>query len=592
MFQAPHHARSRPTFGAVVLLLITFVLVSCGGSNSGAQVTPTTSSTLGFSPVTVNVPPAALNSPVTGQLPDNTVLHVHLTFKVNQTQQNQLNKVTSGQGQNLEKEANSIGISDEAYQKIKAFLGIEDATLTLSKLHTDLKVDAKAKTIATLFQTHFALHKYQGRTFYAPTTTPKLPTFIVNQLITVTGLDNYSMSLHTGLTHTTSVPLTNAVHQQAKADCNPPSNQVFPKDVADAYGYAPFYQNGYHGENLTINLVEIDGVTTNDIQNYAQCVGFQGHITLKDVDGAPTQAEGESVLDIEMIEGLDRNANIVDYETGTPSSASLEDELQQIIDDNVNNTSAASVVSISLGAVESGLTLNDIKAMDQRLSVLTQQEHMTVFVSSGDCGAFADGVFKSLSVQFPTTDPNVVSVGGTVLHVDNQSNRTDEIVWSDGSDPSKCNNAWGSGGGSSNFFPQPAWQNGPGVQNDASRGFREVPDVSAVAANLAFYFNQQWVTFPDGEGGGGGTSAAAPIWASGMLLVNEALIQRYHVFFSGTDLFYYVSSHAGNHPAFYDVTQGNNLGFNATAGWDFATGLGTPNLTNFYNVLASVASQG
>ncbi len=592
MIQAPRNSHRRPTFGALALLLITFVLVSCGGSNSSTPATPTVPSLLQFSSVMVNIPAAALNSPVTGPLADNTILHVDLTFKVNSSQQKQLNKVTSSKGQDLQKEANSIGISDETYQKIKAFLGISDATLTLSKLHTDLKVDAKAKTIAALFQTHFVQHNYQGRSFYAPATTPKLPTFIVDQLITVTGLDNFSMPLHTGLALHTSVPLGSNVHGQAKADCNPPSNQVFPKDVADAYGYAPFYQNGYHGENLTINLVEIDGATTADLQNYAQCVGFQGHITLKDVDGAPTQAEGESVLDIEMIEGLARNANIVDYETGTPSPASLEDELQQIIDDNTNNTGAGSVVSLSLGAVESGQTLNDIKAIDQRLSILTQQEHMTVFVSSGDCGAFADGVFNSLSVQFPTTDPNVVSVGGTVLHVDAQSNRTDETVWSDGSNPSKCNNAWGSGGGSSNFFPQPSWQTGPGVQNDASRGFRQVPDVSAVAANLAFYFNQQWVTFQNGEGGGGGTSAAAPIWASGMLLVNEALIQRYHIFFSGPSLFYYISSHTGNHPAFYDVSQGNNLGFNATPGWDFATGLGTPNLVNFYNVLASAASQG
>ncbi|HLH62348.1 MAG TPA: S53 family peptidase [Ktedonobacteraceae bacterium] len=591
MLQAPHNSHRRPTLGALALLLITFVLVSCGGSNSNTPPTPTAPSLVQFSPVTVNIPAAALNSPVTGPLPDNTILHVDLTFKVNAGQQGQLNKTGSGKGQDLEKQANSIGISDATYQQIKAFLGIQDAKLTLSKLHTDLKVDAKAKTIATLFQTHFVIHKYQGRTFYAPASTPKLPTFIANQLITVTGLDNYGMPFHTGVVFNKSIPLTGQTHAQTKADCSPPSNQVFPKDVADAYGYAPFYQNGYHGENLTINLVEIDGATADDIQNYGQCVGFQGHIAVKDIDGTPTQAEGESVLDIEMIEGLDRNANIVDYETGTPSSASLIDELQQIVDDNTNNAGAGNVVSISLGAVESAETLNDLKALDQRLSMLTQLEHMTVFVSSGDCGAFADGVYKSFSVQFPTTDPNVVSVGGTVLHVDNQSNRTDEIVWSDGSDLSKCTNSWGSGGGNSNYFPQPSWQTGPGVQNDASRGFRQIPDVSAVAANLAFYFGGQWVTFPDGEGGGGGTSAAAPIWASGMLLVNEALIQHYHVFFYGPSLFYYVSSHAGNHPAFYDVTQGNNLGFNATPGWDFATGLGTPNLVNFYNVLASVASQ-
>jgi hypothetical protein len=38
------------------------------------------------------------------------------------------------------------------------------------------------------------------------------------------------------------------------------------------------------------------------------------------------------------------------------------------------------------------------------------------------------------------------------------------------------------------------------------------------------------------------------------------------------------------HP-FYDVIQGNNLYYPATPGWDFATGLGTPNLVDFSSVL-------
>ena len=41
--------------------------------------------------------------------------------------------------------------------------------------------------------------------------------------------------------------------------------------------------------------------------------------------------------------------------------------------------------------------------------------------------------------------------------------------------------------------------------------------------------------------------------------------------------------------AFYDVTQGNNLYYPATPGWDNATGLGTPNLVNFYNALYRLA---
>jgi hypothetical protein len=76
-----------------------------------------------------------------------------------------------------------------------------------------------------------------------------------------------------------------------------------------------------------------------------------------------------------------------------------------------------------------------------------------------------------------------------------------------------------------------------------------------------------------------------------MALVNQALMQKYHVFFAGPLVFYYVANHAGRLSPYFDVTQGNNLGFNTTPGWDFATGLGSPNLVDFYNVLASVASR-
>lgn len=573
----------RGGFGKVVALFLLVLLAGCGGSPNSTPAKPTSPS-LAFTTIPVNVPSQALNSPVVGPLPDDTLLHVRLMFHVNQSQQNGLNKVSTGGGQDLQKFANQIGISDATYQKIKAVLGVQGVSLTLSKLHTELKVDATARVIAALFQTHFVLHKYQGRTFYVPATPPRLPSFIANELLTVTGLDSYSAPLQKGIT-------TTALHaQHPQADCSPPSNQLFPADLAQSYGYNQFYSHGYHGENMTINLVEIDGVTANDVLNYQQCVGYQGHISVKDVDGAPTQAEGESVLDIEMIEGLARNANIADYETANPAQG-IPDILQQILDDNTNNTGSGSVVSISLGAAENLQTLNEIKATDQLLYLLTQKEHMTVFVASGDCAAFTDGVFNSLSVSFPASDPNVVGVGGTVLQVNSQGGRVGESVWSDSSDTSKCNNAWGSGGGSSNFFQQPNWQSGPGVTNDASRGFRQVPDVSAVATNLAFYFGGQWATFPDGEGAGGGTSAATPIWATGMALVNQALIHQYRLFFNGPPVFYYVAGHAGKLSPYYDVTQGNNVAFNATPGWDFASGLGTPNLVDFYSILASAASQ-
>ncbi len=102
----------------------------------------------------------------------------------------------------------------------------------------------------------------------------------------------------------------------------------------------------------------------------------------------------------------------------------------------------------------------------------------------------------------------------------------------------------------------------PGLEL-SSVPFPIFPDVSAVAWNLAFYFQNQWVTLPDGEGGGGGTSAATDIWATGMILVNKELIRHYCHFFYGPSLFYYVANHAGNQPPYTDITLNGKLGLTA-----------------------------
>ncbi len=575
----------------ILLLMLTLIVAGCNSSTTVVQPTPSPTMHLTFSSLNLGIPADALNSPVVGPLADDTLMHVRLLFKVNQSQQDQLNKI-SNQQQDLSHLANQIGISDATFAQIKAQLGISGITLTLSNLHTSVAVDGQARSMALLFQTHFVVHKYKGRTFYAPATAPQLPTFIVNNLVSVTGLDSYSQPLQNGL-QASAYTLTSArASTGTRANCSAPAGEDFPAGVAHIYGYDQFARAGFLGQGMTINLVEIDGFPQSDVANYGQCVGYRGHIVVKNIDGAPAQAGEESALDIEQIEGLAPDANIIDYQTGNQDvGTGIVDELQHIVDDNTKNTGSGSIVSISLEGTENFQSLNYLKGIDQLLSLLTQKEHMTVFVASGDCGAFMDHVFGSYSVSFPASDPNAVAVGGTVLQINAQGKRASEISWSNGSDTTQCTNSWGSGGGNSNFFQQPGFQSGKGVQNNASRGFREVPDVSAVALNLPLYFGGQWQTFSDGTGAGSGTSAATPIWATGMALVNQALIKKYHVFFAGPLVFYYVANHAGRLSPYFDVTQGTNLGFNSTAGWDFATGLGAPNLVDFYNVLAGVASR-
>ena len=587
--------RSKAWIGILGPLVLLVLLVGCGGPNPVSVPTPTPTfpvPSLSLTTFNLHLPAAALNAPVVGPLPDNTLLHVSVTFKVNQQLLNQLGskKVPQGQTQNLENLANQLGITDSQYQQIKAYFGVQDANLNLNKLHTTLTIDAKAKTFAQLLQVQFVQHKLNGRTFYIPTSNPKVPTAIANSILAINGLDSYSFPPRTGAMARHFNGKSWGSRKRPTADCNPSQNTLNWTNVAHLYGYDQLHQAGLHGEGITINLIEIDGFDQADVQNYADCVHYQGQRKVVDLNTPPTP-QGESTLDIEMIMGLAPAANIVDYESSDSSFVSINDELQHLINDNTNNTGSGSIVSISLGGPEAGLDQGDIAAIDQSLKILNQAEHMTVFVASGDCAAFDIGDFAPasygiLAVNFPASDPWAVAVGGTAPVLDQSTNTIHQIAWSDGSNRLACHNAWGSGGGLSQTFPHPDWQVGTGVQNKYSNGKRQIPDVSAFAFALADYYQGAWT-------GIAGTSAAAPIWASGMALVNEGLIQQTQHFFYGPGTFYQVARNGAstNSQPYSDVTQGDNLYYPATPGWDFATGLGTPNLPDFYKVLLAMAKQ-
>ncbi len=539
-----------------------------------------------YTSINLGIPAAALQSPVKGPLPDSTLLYVGVTFKIDPRLLAQANaqKLQPGQSSSEEQFAKRLGISESTYQKIQSFFSPQGITLKLSKLRTHLSVYAKAGTLARLLQTKFVIHQYKGRTFYAPATPPKVPTFFANSIDAITGLDNYSKPPLHALTMHLSNPQGQHTPKLPAQDCSPADQTLTPGDVAGAYGYDTLHRRGLLGQQMTVNLVEIDGSYQGDIQNYLSCVHFKGHLSFVNIDGSPSSAEGESTLDVQMVAGLAPAASVVVYQTDGNANddtwVHVNDELQKIIDNNTSNANAGSVVSISLGIDEGDITSDDVRALDSSLQQLTKVEHMTVFVASGDCAAFANEVFGDLSVSFPASDPWAVSVGGTRLSVNGQHNRTDEVAWSNGLNPFKCRNSWGSGGGNSSLFGRPGWQMGPGVQNKYSNGKRQVPDVSAVADNLAVYFQGQWTAV-------GGTSAAAPIWAAGQALVNEDTIQHLHTFGYSPQLYYTVADkHTGGN-AYFNVTSGNNLYYPATPGWNYPTGLGTPNLVNFDQAVSS-----
>jgi subtilase family serine protease len=135
------------------------------------------------------------------------------------------------------------------------------------------------------------------------------------------------------------------------------------------------------------------------------------------------------------------------------------------------------------------------------------------------------------------------------------------------------------GGAPSLFFPVPSYQNGLNLTA------RATPDISynaAVNGGVLVF----WGAIPAAAGFYvvGGTSAGSPQWAAIVALANQA--HEGPLGFINPALY---SCPAGD---FHDITVGNNalagsIGFTAAAGWDDATGLGTPNVAKLVADLAS-----
>ncbi|MGH8179417.1 MAG: S53 family peptidase, partial [Steroidobacteraceae bacterium] len=318
------------------------------------------------------------------------------------------------------------------------------------------------------------------------------------------------------------------------------------------------------GAGECIALIELGGgYRPQDIQTYFSGLGLKAPaVTAVSVDqgtnqptGDPNGPDGEVMLDIEVAGAIAPAAAIAVYFSPNTDAGFL-DAITTAIHDDVRKPS---VISISWGGPESTWTQQAMSAMDQAFQSAAAMG-ITVCVASGDSGSTDGATDGANHVDFPASSSYALACGGTSL----QASGTviaQEVVWNDG-DPT----SGASGGGVSTLFALPAWQKGLDTTDAEGKrsplGNRGVPDVSADADPQTGY-----EVLVDGTTAVyGGTSAVAPLWAGLLARINA--LTGHPVGFVNPALY-------GQPAALRDITQGNNGGFAAAAGWDACTGLGS-----------------
>jgi subtilase family serine protease len=301
---------------------------------------------------------------------------------------------------------------------------------------------------------------------------------------------------------------------------------------------------------------------------------------------------GEIALDVEWAHAIAPGANILLVEA---SSASLSDLMTAVT--YARSAPGVSTVSLSWGGSEffSWNTQGEFSGQtqyDPLFTTPTGHQGVTFVAAAGDSGSFS-------GVLWPASSPNVVAVGGTTLALTSSGAYGTETTWS------------GTTGGFSQVETQPAYQSS--VQTS---GARAVPDVAfngdpntgfAVYDSLAYSGYAGWQQV-------GGTSAGSPIWASLIAIADQGRVASGQGTLDGPTqtlpLLYSVYPTTASPSAttyqntFNDVIDPapsgryhwrwgwGSTGNQSTAGYDTATGLGSPKAASIVDLLTNSSSTG
>ena len=470
-----------------------------------------------------------------------------------------LSLLANGAGAPLSREqyASSYGADPADVGKVAAFAASYGLVVVDTSIaRCSMFLSGTASQYAAAFGTHIEQSEHDHGMFRSRSGALTVPADLNGIVLGVFGIDN--------------VPVAQPRYQiGAVVDdrtVNAADASYTSPQVAAAYDFPA----GVDGSGECIALIELGGgYRSADIKKYFQQLKLPvPAVKTIGVDGgrnAPSNAnsaDAEVMLDIEVAGAIAPKAQIAVYFAPNSDQGFLDAVTTAIHD----TTHQPSVISISWGAPEKDWSGQALTAFDQAFQSAAALG-VTICCAAGDAGSGDEnpdqGTPDGLAhVDFPGSDPYVLCCGGTRLEASGKA-ITSETVWDD--DPLRS----ATGGGVSDAFGLPSYQQDAGVPPSANPGGRigrGVPDVAGNADPATGYL----VRIDGGNYIVGGTSAVAPLWAGLVALMNQ---QRGRpVGFFNPQLY----GGAGARGAFHDITVGNNGAYAAQPGWDACTGWGSP----------------
>jgi subtilase family serine protease len=454
----------------------------------------------------------------------------------------------------VEEFTNMFGPSHEDYSAVVRWAESNGFSVVgTSRNRVNLDVTGSVATIEAAFHLTMGVYRHptESRTFYAPDREPT-PDLAV-PLWHIAGLDNYS------------IPRPALVHRNLDVKSNATTGSCPDQSFCGSDMRAAYYEGtALTGSGQSLGLLEYLGTDLADLDTYYANAGQTNNvpITLLSTDGTSTSCfypscdDTEQTLDMTQALGMAPGLSSLVMYVGSTDSAIF----------NAMATASRLNAQLSSSWTWSPPDPNTDNPYFEEFA--TQGQNL--FQASGDSGRWT-----SSSEIYPADDMYLTTVGGTDLETNGAGGPwSSETAWVDGG-----------GGISPNRFSIPYWQTtaASGCSN-CSTSYRNGPDVSA-NANFTFYVCAD--QSPCTANLYGGTSFAAPMWAGYLALANQqAVAHGDRVLGFINPALYTIGLSSSYDTDFHDIISGSN-GYSATAGYDLATGWGSPNESGLINGLIS-----
>jgi len=509
--------------------------------------------------------------------------------------------------------------------------------------HLAIEVTSSAGTADNVLGMTLKRLSVHGRTGMAPSQPVTIPAALKGLVQSFGGLNTVA---HARPHHAVAALQNAAPHASSGTLTGGTPGDYLPSDFAKFYGVNPLYAAGINGRGSTIGIVTLANYDPADAYSFWKQIGLtvsQSRITTVSVDGGTSVAasedagEGETDLDVEESGALAPSASLRVYVAPNNTNANFINGFEAAASENTADT-----VSSSWGQPELDFFADPAEGEAAETDMLDAfhgaflemaLQGQTVFIASGDSGAFdtvrscansgtpsADSPVCNApySVDHPASDPLVTAAGGTTLPFSDTLSSglkltvDQERAWSwsyisteaaqqglASRYPVSSVFSTGDGGGVSSYWALPWYQygvsgitktkpgqtltvdsgSGPVLNNTLPANFagRNLPDLSANADPESGY---QYISEGLVQDYYGGTSFVAPQLNGVTALFVQALGKRVGQLNPALYQLRSLTSH--------DITTGDNWGYQATKGYENATGVGTLDATRLLVGLAGL----